>query len=128
MDELKVSRNKTTEARGEESNENNETEVTARAGLDAVNMAITIMSKFYMTVAKETVDLTLAQQGPADDAPDAGFKNGQAYTGAQGAAEGIVGLMNVMKSDFERTISETLEAEDQAQQEYLEFMTVTGKS
>ena len=42
--------------------------------------------------------------GTADDAPDAGFKIGEAYTGAQGASEGIIGLLDVMKSDFERTI------------------------
>merc|ERR1712129_371814 len=33
-----------------------------------------------------------------------------------------------MKSDFERTISETEAAEAQAEEEHLEFMTETGKS
>merc|ERR1719458_1357705 len=36
--------------------------------------------------------------------------------------------MEVMKSDFERTISETEAAEAQAEEEHLEFMTETGKS
>merc|ERR550525_305852 len=64
----------------------------------------------------------------ADDAPDAGFDNGEAYTGAQSESGGIIGMMEVMKSDFERTISETEAAEAEAEQEHLEFMTETGKS
>ena len=36
--------------------------------------------------------------------------------------------MEVIQSDFERTISETKKAEAQAEKEHLEFMTETGKS
>ena len=35
-------------------------------------MAIDILDKFYKTSAKAKVDLSL-EQGPMDDAPDAGF-------------------------------------------------------
>merc|ERR1719163_2759866 len=65
---------------------------------------------------------------PLDDAPDAGFDNGEAYKGAGGEAGGIIGMMEVIQSDFERTISETKAAEAEAQKEHLEFMTETGKS
>merc|ERR1719453_1428735 len=99
----------------------------AKAGLEAVTMAIDILDKFYKTSAKAEVDLSLAQ-GPLDDAPDAGFDNGEAYTGAQGASGGIIGMMEVIQSDFERTISETQKAEAVAAKEHLEFMTETGKS
>ena len=37
-------------------------------------------------------------------------------------------MMEVIQSDFERTISETKKAEAQAEKEHLEFMTETGKS
>merc|ERR1719440_2072082 len=75
-------------------------------------MAIDILDKFYKTSAKAKVDLSLAQ-GPLDDAPDAG---------------GIIGMMEVIQSDFERTISETTKAEAQAEKDHLEFTTETQKS
>jgi len=113
--------------RKEEKAENANTVSEAKAGLDAVKMAIDILDKFYKTSAKAKVDLSLAQ-GPLDDAPDAGFDNGEAYKGAGGEAGGIIGMMEVIQSDFERTISETKKAEAQAEKEHLEFMTETSKS
>merc|ERR1719163_588913 len=65
---------------------------------------------------------------PLDDAPDAGFDNGEAYKGAGAESGGIIGMMEVIQSDFERTISETKAAEAQAEKEHLEFMTETSKS
>ena len=44
-------------------------------------MAIDILDKFYKTSAKAKVDLSLAQ-GPLDDAPDAGFDNGESDSSA----------------------------------------------
>merc|ERR1719269_478132 len=124
--DLKAARAKATKLREAESAENAATVEEAHAGLEAINQAIDIMEKFYKTAVKNTV---LAQQkGPADDAPDAGFKAGEAYKGAQGASTGIIGMMDVIKTDFERTISETEKAEAEAQQAHLEFMTETGKS
>jgi len=126
--ELETSQNETTVERKEESQENNQTVIDAQDGMTALDDAMTIISRFYKTVAKETVDLSLAQKGPAEDAPDAGFKNGEAYVGGQGQAEGILGMMDVMKSDFARTISETKAAEEAAEEEYMRFMTETSKS
>lgn len=77
---------------------------------------------------KNKVDLSLAQRGPLDDAPDAGFDNGEAYTGAGGAAGGILGMLDVIKSDFDRTISETQKAEAEAAADHLDFMTKSGMS
>merc|ERR1719171_1611129 len=67
-------------------------------------------------------------QGPADDMPDSGFKSGEAYTGAQAEAGGVIGMLEVIESDFVRTIKETKKAEEVAEKEHLEFMTETGKS
>jgi len=113
--------------REEESAENANTVTEAKAGLAAVKMAIDILDKFYKTSAKADVDLSLAQ-GPLDDAPDAGFKTGAAYKGAGAEAGGIIGMMEVIQSDFERTISETKQGEAAAKKEHLEFSTETGKS
>merc|ERR1719392_361275 len=53
---------------------------------------------------------------------------GEAYNAGQGESGGILGMLDVMKSDFTRTITETQEAEEQAEQDHLVFMTETGKS
>jgi len=126
--ELKKKREVAEKLRKEEKEENEATLLEANAGLDAVKMAIDVLDKFYKTVDDAKVDLSLAQQGPGADAPDAGFDIGEAYTGAQGAATGIIGMLDVIKSDFERTISETEKEEAEAEKEHLEFMTKTGVS
>ena len=46
------------------------------------------------------------------EAPDAGFD--EAYTGSQSASTGIMGMLEVIKGDFSRSISETGKAEEQA--------------
>merc|ERR1719162_1779370 len=107
--------------------ENANTVSEAKAGLGAVNMAIDILDKFYKTSAKAKVDLSL-EQGPMDDAPDAGFDNGEAYQGAGAESGGIIGMMEVIRSDFERTVSETNKAEAEAQQDHLKFTTETQMS
>jgi len=125
--ELNGAQSKAAQERKDESAENANTVTEAKAGLAAVNMAIDILDKFYKTSAKAKVDLSLAQ-GPLDDAPDAGFKTGEAYQGAGAESGGIIGMMEVIRSDFERTISETKEAEAAAKKEHLEFSTETSKS
>merc|ERR1719499_491445 len=126
--ELKKKREVAEKLRKEEKEENEATLLEANAGLDAVKMAIDVLDKFYKTVDDAKVDLSLAQKAPSDDAPDAGFDIGEAYTGAQGAATGIIGMLDVIKSDFERTITETEKEEAEAEKEHLEFMTKTGVS
>merc|ERR1719502_2672673 len=106
-----------TKMRAEEKLENEATIKEAEEGKEAVKMAIDILSKFYKTAAKATV-LT---QGPLDDAPDAGFEGGEAYKGKQAESGGILGMLDVILSDFERTIKETIKAEAEAAQEFLEF-------
>jgi hypothetical protein len=128
IEDLNAAVSKAEKARKEEKAENAHTVAEAKAGLGAVKMAIDILDKFYKTSAKAEVDLSLAQKGPLDDAPDAGFDNGEAYTGAGGEAGGIIGMMEVIQSDFERTISETKKAEEEAEKDHLEFMTESGKS
>merc|ERR1711939_576302 len=106
----------------------NEATVTeAKEGLEAVEMAIDILDKFYKTAKnKAAVDPTALVQGPLDDMPDAGFDSGETYGGGQGAGGGVLGMLDVIKSDFIRTISKTEEAEAEAEQDHLKFMTETG--
>jgi len=113
--------------RSEEKKENAVTVQEAKAGLDAVKMAIDILDKFYKTASKSKVDLSLAQ-GPADDAPKTSFETGDAYTGAGAESGGVIGMMEVIQSDFERTISETNKAEDEAQKAHQKFKTESSMS
>merc|ERR1740133_970602 len=125
--ELNDSKAEAEKQRKAEKGENANTVTEAKAGLGAVNMAIDILDKFYKTSAKAKVDLSL-EQGPMDDAPDAGFDNGEAYQGAGAESGGIIGMMEVIRSDFERTVSETNKAEAEAQQDHLKFTTETQMS
>merc|ERR1719420_2209615 len=58
--------------------------------------------------------------------PDTGFSGSN--KGSQSAAKGILGMLDVILSDFERTISETEKAEKTAAKEFLEFETTTKVS
>merc|ERR1719460_772254 len=125
--ELEQRQEEATKMRKEEKAENEATLLEAEAGLEATNQAIDILDKFYKTAAKENVDLGLVQ-GPMDDAPDAGFDAGEAYTGAGGESGGILGMLDVIKSDFERTISTTKKAEATAEKEFHDFNTESSIS
>jgi hypothetical protein len=118
-----------TSNRAEEKAENEQTVKDAEEGEAAVDQAIDILGHFYGAAAKATV---LSQQPSVDDeAPDAGFEG--AYTGSQSASTGILGMLDVIKGDFARTIKETTAAEDQAQRDFIEFeretkMSITTKT
>jgi len=128
IDELTASRKEAEELRAKESDQNNFTVTEATAGLKAINLAMETLDKWYKTNAKNVVSMSQQSQSPEDDAPDAGFDNFEAYTGAQGENTGIIGMMEVIASDFSRTITETEKQEAAAEEEHLAFMTETGKS
>jgi len=107
----------TTADRAEEKAEHEQTVTEAKEGEAAVDQAIDIISHFYGAAKNEVVTLA---QGVDDDAPDSGFGD-EAYTGSQSASTGIMGMLDVIKSDFARSISETNAAEDQAARDYIEF-------
>jgi chromosome segregation ATPase len=122
LDELNTDLTKQTEDRAEEKAENELTVSEAKEGQAAVEQAIDILSHFYGAAKKATV-LT---QGVDDEAPDAGFDG--AYTGSQSASTGIMGMLDVIKSDFIRSITETEAAEAQAQADFIEFERETKMS
>lgn len=125
--ELEKAQKDADESRKKEKAENKATVEEANAGLDAVKKAIQILDRFYKTAAKSKVDTKLIQ-GPADDMPDAGFDSGEAYTGAQGDAGGVIGMLEVIESDFVRTVKKTEAAEEQAEDDHLKFTTETQMS
>merc|ERR1719375_1504331 len=125
--ELEDSLEKTTDERKAESAENKATVTEAEEGKAAVEEAITVLERFYKTAAKAE-EVTLLQESPvtADDLPDAGFDSGS--KGSQSASTGILGMMEVIQSDFARTIATTQKFEKEAAAEFLEFETTTKVS
>jgi len=115
---------KATKLRNEEKAENAATIKEAEEGKDAVKMAIDVLSKFYNKAKDAKVEL--AQQLP--DMPDSGFDSGEAYKGKQAGSGGILGMLDVILSDFERTIRETTKEEAKAAQEFLEYERTTKMS
>lgn len=102
-----------------------------------VEEAMEMLDKFYKEAAKEDKsDLSLLQtrrsvnstRGPTveEEIPDAGFDD--VYTGEQGSSTGVMAMLEVIKSDFDRTASETEKAEKEAEQEWLAMQTDIGKS
>jgi chromosome segregation ATPase len=127
--ELNDSLSSTTAQRAAESAENAATVSEAEEGQAAVEQAFDVLDHFYKKAAKAEVELVqvrAASKGVDDDLPDTGF--GGANKGSQGAATGILGMLEVIKSDFVRTIKETEKAEKEAESEFIEFERTTKVS
>jgi len=91
---------------------------TAEEGLHAITEAIMILKTFYKDAAKATV--LVQKASPVDeDTSGPGFEG--AYRGAQQASKGIVGLLEVIKADFSRTVRKTGKAEEEASAAFVEF-------
>merc|ERR1719240_1313386 len=61
-------------------------------------------------------------RSPMDDVPNPGFKAFDAYQGSQGPAKDILAMMEVIRSDFKRTIQVTEDEEAHARQHFSEFV------
>jgi hypothetical protein len=124
--ELTDSLAKATKMRADEKEENLATIKEAEEGKDAVEMAIGVLSKFY----NKAKDAKVLVQAPDLGAPDSGFESGEAYKGK--SSSGILGMLDVILSDFKRTIKVTTEEEAKSAQEFMEFeretkMSITAK-
>eukprot|EP00930_Biecheleria_cincta_P033233 TRINITY_DN2300_c0_g1_i1.p1 TRINITY_DN2300_c0_g1~~TRINITY_DN2300_c0_g1_i1.p1 ORF type:complete len:710 (+),score=243.53 TRINITY_DN2300_c0_g1_i1:68-2197(+) len=89
--------------RAEEAKEAEETISESAAAVKGVKQAKQVIADFYSQASKATA---LLQK------PD------EAYKGNQGASKGIIGTLEVIESDFERTISDTKASEVTATTEH----------
>merc|ERR1719230_1352037 len=111
--------NEATDLRKIEKAENDKTVADATAGLNAVKAAIKVLKDFYENALIQTGSSYKPPKGDAegntvgDLAPDTGFGSEEDYKGNQDAASGIIGMMEVIESDFEGTIEATKDAEEQ---------------
>lgn len=108
-----------TELRDDEKVENLETIKTAKEGHGAVTEALAILHKFYKQAAKAAF-LQKGSASPVDeDTSGPGFSS--TYQGNQSGSKGVIGLLEVIQSDFDRTIRTTTADEKKAQADFILF-------
>jgi len=100
-----------TKNREEEKTKNTETITDAQEAQTAVAQAVTVLKEFYAKAAESTA---LVQQPEVFDT---------AYKGNQAESGGVIGMLEVIQSDFARLEAETKAAEDQGQKEFDMFMS-----
>lgn len=111
--ELDTGMAEATKLRGEEKTENAATVTDAQEAQVAVAQALTVLKEFYANAAEATA---FVQQPEIFDTP---------YKGMQAENGGVVGMLEVIESDFARLEAETKAEEVSAQKEYDEFMTTS---
>merc|ERR550525_2060619 len=104
-----------TSIRQTEKAENTITIKDSQEAQTAVAQALTVLKEFYAKAGDATA---LVQQQP--EAPEI-FDS--PYKGMQAENSGVIGMLEVIESDFARLEAETTAAEATAQKEYDEFMT-----
>lgn len=124
LEDLNSSLEKSTKMREEEKEENAVSIKDAKEGAEAVAEAIKILKDFYAKAAKGFL-----QASPIDEEgenPGAGFEGN--YKGKQDAAGGIIGMLEVIQSDFERAERQTAEAEATSHRSFVAFERQTKVS
>jgi prefoldin subunit 5 len=109
--ELDAAMAKATTLRTEEKATNTETIADSQEAQTAVAQALTVLKEFYAKAGEATA---FVQQPEIFDSP---------YKGMQAENGGVVGMLEVIESDFARLEAETKAAEATAQKEYDNFMT-----
>merc|ERR1719277_2612426 len=113
VSDLNAAMAKATELRNEEKAKNEQTIKDAGEAQTAVAQALTVLKEFYAKAGDATA---LIQQTPPAifDSP---------YTGMQSEKGGVIGMLEVVESDFARLEADTTAAEATAQKTYDTFMT-----
>merc|ERR1719160_1748336 len=99
-----------TENRGKEKEKNTATIADAKAAQEAVGQALAVLKEFY------------AKAGGASLLEEEQVPEMKAYKGMGGAKKGVVGMLEVIESDFARLEAETTAEEKEAQDAYDQFM------
>jgi len=131
MADLTKGLNEATELRGNEKAENDKTVYDATNGLAGVNKALKILKDFYdnafvQTGAAYTPPNADASGKTVGDLAPGGF--GGENHGNQAAAGGIMGQLQVIQSDFERTIQQTNDDESAGESDFQTYKSDTESS
>merc|ERR550537_17256 len=103
------------EDRAEEKAANDKAIADAKAAIPAVRSALKVLKDFYAKAATATA---LVQQSPSAEAPGSWEKP---YTGMGGSSKGVLGMLEVILSDFVRLEQETTSSEAEAQSAFDKF-------
>merc|ERR1719331_3826453 len=119
--------NEATQIRADDHDDNVKTLADANAGLVALTGALTVLENFYNNPAGDFVQFVPAGADASgntvgDLAPQT-FDG--AYEGKQNESKGVLGMLNVIKSDFERTISTTEQADADNESTFQQFKSDT---
>merc|ERR1719460_2265066 len=120
--EIDASVAEATLTRQEEKANNKETVEDAKEAQTAVSQATAVLKEFYRKAATATA---LVQTSSSDKPEKNPFQ--EAYTGMGGESTGVVGMLEVIGSDFARLESETEAAEEQAAKEFERFSIASAK-
>jgi len=112
---LDAAMKKATKMRVAEKAENEQTISDSQEAQAAVAQAMVVLREFYEKAAEATA--LLQQQPEAPEIFDSPYKGMQAENG------GVIGMLEVLESDFARLEADTRAAEAAAQKEYEDFMT-----
>merc|ERR1719420_319298 len=127
--ELNKGLNEATTLRANERAENEKTVADANIGKAGVDKAIEILKGFYDNALVQTGKKYVPPNAGADGqtvgdmAPDSGFD--EESHGNQDAASGIMGMLDVIQSDFARTIDTTTSEEEDADTEFTDYKAET---
>jgi len=115
ISELQKALGEATELRNKEKAENTKALADATQGLEGTKKAMKILKDFY--------DNAFIQIKKASDEQPETFEGD--FAGNQGAASGIIGQLDVIKSDFEAGIDKTKSDEDDAESKYDDYKSET---
>jgi hypothetical protein len=111
--------------RGEEKATNKETVEDAVEAQTAVSQALAVLKEFYAKAATATALVQEKAVHSKEEPKKNPFQ--EAYTGMGGENTGVVGMLEVIGSDFARLETETNAAEDQAAKEFERFSVASAK-
>merc|ERR1719310_1442527 len=118
ISELDAAVAEATEVRGAEQSKNTETIKDAQVAQVAVANALSVLNEFYAKAAEAT---SFAQTGVHEAEPE--IFSDEPYKGMGGESGGVVGMIEVIQSDFARLEAETTAAEAEATKEYDSLMS-----
>jgi len=119
VSDLRASQKKATNLRNDEKATNSKTIAEAKTAQVAVERATTVLRDFYGKAAEAKASLVQESDSVTEDMDEVA---NAPYKGMQDAKGGVIGMLEVILSDFARLESSTSSAEDEAAEKYQKFM------
>lgn len=129
IDNLNTALTNATQLHKDETEEMQQAIDDAKAGKTAVDEATKVLRDFYdkaKTDSKSQADKAAEDKEHEQDSPDAGFDNEDSYAGDQETATGIFGMLEVITSDFVRTMDENTKAKAEATASFNQYASDTN--